>query len=126
MEKVVDSPIIWDGVYYASNGDAHIIPEVWEVCPKCEGAGRLANPAFNGMTADELDPVDREEFYKNYFAGVYDIMCFQCEGRTTVRAHDVSVLSPDIRAEYDAELESARLRAAQDAAWERAEKRGGC
>ena len=62
-----DSPI-FDGIWHSRNGDAHVIPEVWVVCPKCSGEGKISNPAFDGMSLSEIDDCDRDDFMDGYMS----------------------------------------------------------
>jgi len=106
-----DSPI-FDGIWHSRNGDAHVIPEVWVVCPKCSGEGTTGNPAFDGMSLSELDDCDRDDFMDGYMSGRYDVACSRCKGRSTVRGYDLSQLTPALLDEYWAdarEMEEQRV-----------------
>lgn len=98
-----NAPLLWNGIWHSSDGEAHVIPEAWAVCPACGGEGTEVNPAVDGFSPSDIDPSDREDFLEGYFSGRYDRKCSTCSGRTTVKGFDLSVLSPDHLEEYEAE-----------------------
>ena len=77
-------------VAFVENGDGEEVevPFTWGVCPTCDGKGKHVNPAIdeNGISADEFreDP----EFAQDYFSGVYDQPCAECDGRRVVPEYD--------------------------------------
>lgn len=63
------------------------LPGKWVVCPRCGGRGVHDNPAFaNGIPAAEFR--DDPDFAEDYMAGVFNVPCSQCGGRTTVLVVD--------------------------------------
>ena len=60
------------------------------VCPRCAGHGTHANPAFDGMTGDDLDEMGEEQydFIEEYTSrgGMYDVNCERCSGQRVVLA----------------------------------------
>ena len=127
--KSMDSDIeylIIDGRWQSEDTTEYKLPKKWVVCPTCKGEGTCGNPAFDGMTADEIHPDDRDEFYKNYFSGVYDVTCPQCDGRTTVRDYDISRLEPKHREELEQQLLKMKMLEAENQSWALAEQRMGC
>jgi len=120
---VTDSPLIEDGVFTDWDGCKYLLPRRWTLCPECEGEGKTANPAFDGMPLCELDRSDREAFIHNYKSGVYDITCASCNGRTTVRGYSLAVLPKQQRDQYREMMDQYYIDRAQD----RAERRAtGC
>lgn len=118
-----NNAIIWEGVWHSGDGEAHVFPACWTVCPDCDGEGKIGNPAFNGMSLSELDADDRDDFVHGYTSGRYDVTCSRCKGRTTVKGYDLAVLTPELREEYDRDLDQYY----SDLALERAERRAtGC
>jgi len=59
------------------------VPIRFEVCPTCNGRGRLVNPSIDagGVSPEELDDPD---FREDYLAGMYDMTCPECGGRRVV------------------------------------------
>lgn len=111
-------------ILYLETEDGHVdeieLPTRWAVCPVCSGEGKHINPAIDcgGLSREDFD--EDPDFAEAYMAGVYDVPCNHCGGRTTVREVDLTALSPEQRqawqqqlrdeAEYRA-LELAELRA---------------
>lgn len=60
----------------------------FEVCPECEGSGRVLGSAFRGQ-ALEQDLSDDPEFMEGYLSGFYDVQCEECHG---LRVVDVSIV----------------------------------
>lgn len=59
------------------------------VCPKCEGVGRVDNPAFsNGFTGD--DYVQDPDFFEDYMAGHYDVACPLCLGNKVTTRKEIN------------------------------------
>lgn len=55
----------------------------WQVCPRCDGAGKHDHPAFaGGITASDVE--EDPDFFEEYLSGRYDVSCTECKGRTTV------------------------------------------
>ena len=89
------------------------LPTHWEVCPVCDGEGKHVNPSIDcgGISGDQFD--DDPEFWESYQAGVFDVVCYHCEGLRVVRAVDWDRLTDEQRrlleeqeqadAEYEAE-----------------------
>jgi RecJ-like exonuclease len=63
------------------------LPARYEVCSRCRGEGKHDHPAFsNGFSREDLD--EDSDFAEGYFRGDYDVVCEQCQGRTTVLVVD--------------------------------------
>ena len=94
-------------------------PARFEVCPRCEGHGRVDHPAFsNGLT--ENDFAEDEEFRENYFAGRYDVCCPECDGKRVTLVPDEDRMTERQREALD---EFYRGKA-EDAMYERMRERG--
>lgn len=100
-----DTSIIWEkdgqSCWETKDETLYEFSQCWAVCPNCNGEGTTVNAAFDGMSLSEIDPSDGDDFAENLLSGVYDVACDACEGRTTVRACDLSILSPDHLEEYE-------------------------
>ncbi len=61
----------------------HVLPGKYEVCPRCEGAGKHDHPAFaNGFTGEEM--AEDPDFAEDYRGGRYDVTCERCAGDRVV------------------------------------------
>lgn len=60
----------------------------YEVCPECQGRGRVLGNAFRGQVLDE-DLVADEEFMEGYLGGAYDVKCDYCKGLRVVDSNRV-------------------------------------
>lgn len=94
------------------------LPAKWEVCGRCEGAGKHVNPAVdgNGLTQEDFD--EDPDFKEDYFRGVYDVECEECRGRTTVLVVDEEAMlreRPELKAAWESHLKWAREDAAERA-----------
>ena len=75
-------------------------------CERCDGYGTVANPAFDGMSVDQMRDEngyeETEEFLAEYTkrGGIYDIMCPCCKGE--------KVITERRRLEFQEELEYQR------------------
>ena len=89
------------------------VPTCWAVCDRCHGEGKHTNPSIdgNGITASEMAEMchEDESFAENYFSGVYDVVCHQCDGKRVMRAVNFSAMSEADIAEYESEQEQHRL-----------------
>ena len=79
------------------------LPTTWEVCHTCGGEGKHVNPDIDshGLTAEDF--YDDPDFAESYRSGVYDVRCYECKGRTTVRVVDEEALKfqdPELLAEW--------------------------
>jgi hypothetical protein len=68
----------------------HVLSLHYAVCPTCDGKGSHVNPSIDahGITAEEWDRDWDEEDRENYQSGLYDVVCYECKGRTTVLTID--------------------------------------
>lgn len=108
-------------VLYDGDGNETELPTVWKVCARCHGEGKHVNPSIdgNGITAEEFaeDPDFREE----YFAGAYDVKCYECAGKRVVKVVDEEKLTEEQRRAW---YEQEEDRALTDSIY-RAERRMG-
>jgi predicted methyltransferase len=65
-------------------------------CPRCDGHGTVANPAFDGMSTsemyDDMGYEETDEFLTEYTrrGGMYDIMCPCCNGQKVITVKEVN------------------------------------
>lgn len=57
------------------------LPIKFHVCETCKGKGTQVNPAIDGHGLTQEDFDADPEFEENYFSGLYDIACMDCEGQ---------------------------------------------
>jgi len=78
---------------------------VWEVCPTCDGRGSHVNPSIDshGISAEEF--ADDPDFAESYFAGHYDVPCYECSGERVIAALDREHTDPAIIKAYDDRLQ---------------------
>lgn len=71
-----------------------VLPTKFDVCPRCRGTGSHVNPAIdgNGLTAEDFDEAG-EDFREDYMAGVYDVACYECQGKRVVAVPDFDRLT---------------------------------
>lgn len=88
-------------------------PTINTICGKCDGNGKIENPAFSdGFTGSEWNEMDEEE-QEAYLGGRYDVVCPECHGNNVVQMADLSVdwdtdraTSNQYKNEYQAFLQS--------------------
>lgn len=87
---------------YTEDGEEEqvVFPAHYEVCYRCRGAGKHVNPSIDGhgISREEFD-MD-PEFEENYFAGVYDVVCDECNGLRVVAVID-KTLPPELQAKLE-------------------------
>lgn len=61
------------------DGKPVTFPATYEVCSCCEGRGTTTNPSMdcNGLDTSNME----DEEVQAYFAGAYDIVCPNCDGK---------------------------------------------
>jgi hypothetical protein len=76
------------------------VPCTREVCPLCDGRGRVVNPSIDagGITESDWSRWDQDE-RESYWSGAYDMTCPRCLGRNVV---DVPGFEPEIQKTIDA------------------------
>ena len=77
------------------------LPTKKAVCPRCRGTGTHVNPAIdgNGLTSEDFD--DDPDFREAYFAGRYDVVCYDCRGNNVIDVLDEDRCTPEQLAAYD-------------------------
>jgi len=68
------------------DGTEVILPTRWEICGTCQGhnvSTAHVEHEGGGITAEEMDELG-EDFREDYFNGVYDLPCPDCEGGKTL------------------------------------------
>jgi len=100
------------------------LPAHREVCPLCQGKGSHVNPAIDahGITSDEFD--EDPEFRESYLRGVYDVPCYECDGKRVVPVVDREGLTPEQKADL-AEVDEIAADLAEMHAEMAAERRMG-
>ena len=81
-------------------------------CPRCDGYGMIANPAFDGMSMqemyDDMGYEETDEFLTEYTrrGGMYDIMCPCCKGEKVVAQWQINEFNDreEMRREQEAEM----------------------
>jgi len=86
---------------------------IFEICDTCDGKGTHVNPSIDshGLTREDFD--DDAEFRENYSSGMYDVRCYECNGRRVVPVPSPYANSKEIltmiqekkQAEYDYQME---------------------
>lgn len=66
------------------------IPAKYEVCSRCDGRGTHVNPSIDGNGLTQSDFADDPDFAEDYFAGRYDVQCYECRGLRVVPVPDES------------------------------------
>ena len=97
------------------------IPGKHEVCPTCEGHGKVVAPGIDdhGITSEEFD--EDPDFREDYFSGRYDVQCSECKGQNVVVVPALDLCSDaekKLYEDYKAEL-TARADFEAECAWER-------
>lgn len=77
------------------------IPFKYELCDLCLGKGEHVNPSVdsNGLSQEDFD--EDPDFEENYHAGMYDIICLQCNGKRVVPIPDADAVPPELKEKFD-------------------------
>jgi hypothetical protein len=99
------------------------VPIHFEVCETCSGKGTHVNPSIDsgGLSADDF--AEDPDFAESYFAGHYDVPCYECNGQRVVPVIDWPEEGP--LAEVQKRLEEREKSLADMRATERAERMMG-
>ncbi len=76
------------------------LPTKKEVCPQCDGEGKMVNRSIDGQGLSMDDPNLDEDFWEGYWGGRYDVVCDECRGNNVVDVVDESRLDPDMLREW--------------------------
>lgn len=73
----------------------------YKICETCEGRGSHVNPGIDehGLSRDDFDE-QGPEFEEDYFSGVYDVRCYDCDGERAVAIPDERIEPPHKVARY--------------------------
>lgn len=76
----------------------------FEICPRCQGEGKHVNPSIdgNGLSSEYFDEMG-DDFREDYFSGVYDVTCHECNGQRVVKAHEAKTQEELDEEEWDRE-----------------------
>jgi len=80
----------------------------YEVCPQCEGEGKIVNPAVSVWTRQDID--EDPENFENMRNGMFDVPCDLCHGQRVVTADDMD--------SFRERREVAKQMAMEDRDWE--------
>ena len=64
------------------------MPNKYEVCPRCEGAGTVVNGAVSVWTQE--DRAEDPDSFQAMLDGVYDVECPACHGRRVMTAEELA------------------------------------
>jgi len=77
----------------------------FEVCDMCDGHGKVVNPSIDAGGLSAEDFYDDPDFREDYFFGVYDVICPNCNG---LRVEAVPTFPPQLaKAIADHDLDDA-------------------
>lgn len=73
------------------------LPFNFEVCSSCGGTGSYVDPNIdsNGITSEEFENDWSYEDRENYFSGMYNITCEECNGARVVPEIEFDYLTQD-------------------------------
>lgn len=100
------------------------VPAKYELCRTCQGRGQHVNPSIDshGISPDEFE--EDPDFRDDYLSGVYDVDCYDCDGRTTLLIPDEDRMTDEQKALVERRDEE-EAEAARDAAEYAYEQRMG-
>lgn len=73
----------------------------WEVCDRCNGEGSHTHPDIDGHGISPQEFYDDPKFERDYFAGVYDVPCYQCKGKRVMKVVDRGITDTILLKQYD-------------------------
>jgi hypothetical protein len=82
---------------YNNEGEDYTVtlPTVFGVCGTCDGRGKHVNPAIDAHGISSQEFAEDPGFAEEYFSGMYDQTCNECDGRRVVPTVDVAVCNPE-------------------------------
>lgn len=78
----------------------HHLPAKFEVCDRCRGMGTHVNPAVDGDGIPAHEFAEDPDFAEEYFSGVYDVPCHECDGQRVVKRVDWAGVDADLAEKY--------------------------
>jgi RecJ-like exonuclease len=98
------------------------VPVKMEVCPTCEGRGKHTNPSIDAGGLSREDFEEDPDFREEYMNGMYDVTCYECNGKRVVPVIDEENCDASVFKRFRDNQESdAEFRALQES-----ERRMGC
>lgn len=82
-------------------GRRYSLPMCKEVCDVCQGEGSISNRSIDGNGLDPNDPDLDDDFWNDYRAGVYDVVCDECNGLRVINVINESIVDSDILSEWE-------------------------
>jgi hypothetical protein len=71
------------------------IPVKYEKCETCDGKGKHVNPSIDAHGLSSDDFAEDPQFAEDYFNGMYDVECRECEGRRVAIEVDRDRATPE-------------------------------
>lgn len=71
------------------------VPGKYAVCGRCQGKGSHTHPSVDGPGLSREDFDEDPQFEEDYFAGVYDVACYECNGARVVLVVDEDLAKRD-------------------------------
>ncbi len=78
----------------------------YQVCPQCQGEGRIVHPALSCPSSEDWSDPD---FRENYMTGAYDIECPCCKGKRVVTTDDIKSYKEDLQIAHEMAMEMGYL-----------------
>lgn len=73
--------------------DELTVPAKWVICGNCRGNGKHVNRAVDGNGLSAEDFYEDPDFAEDYFSGVYDVACSECQATGKVLVPDEDKMS---------------------------------
>ena len=94
-------------IIFDTNGDTITVPGKWEICPVCQGHGKI--DVIGCVTRSEREEDWTDEEWQDYLLGKYDSICATCEGTGKVIVPDWAEISdPSLKKAHEHAVESIR------------------
>jgi len=61
-----------------------VVSVEFETCPTCDGKGVHVNPSIDASGLSNEDFYEDLDFAEDYHNGIYDVVCYECEGLRVV------------------------------------------
>jgi RecJ-like exonuclease len=94
--------------FTTNDGEYITLDTKYEVCPVCNGHGTHVNPNIDDGGIPARVFIEDPEFKREYFSGMYDVVCSRCKGQRVVEVPSEHNSKEDLDTYYDYldELES--------------------